>query len=210
MVRPDAARSYTASEASYNWRVSEWTIGDVIRKARIARHWSQTKLGTEAASYQIGGGTFPINKSTVSKVEKDPYSSELGTVWRLLAALRLTFAEVEGRIGAPFPDRQKPSLRVSESHATKTVSTRTAGAPTKSDGPPLANASVVPDDHTAFVPRATHSVDSGTLADIERHTGTLERRAARLARKRRAAGKRDAKAGVKTAGGRKRVRSHRD
>src|SRR5436189_164845 len=73
MVRPDARRSYPASEGLYNWRVSDFTIGDVIRKSRIARRWSQTKLGTEAASYQFGTGALPINKSTVSKVEKDPY-----------------------------------------------------------------------------------------------------------------------------------------
>jgi len=91
--------------------VSDFTIGDVIRKSRMARRWSQTKLGEEAIHFQIGGGTKPINKSTVSKVEHEPFTSELGTVWRLLAALNLTFADVEKRIGAPFVERRKVSAR---------------------------------------------------------------------------------------------------
>lgn len=105
MVRPDATSSYTASEGQYNWPVSAFTIGDVIRKARIARRWSQTKLGQEATYFQFGTSTTPINKSTVSKVEREPYTSELGTVWRLLAALNLTFAEVHTRVGPPFAER---------------------------------------------------------------------------------------------------------
>ncbi len=107
MVRPDATSGYTASVGLYNWPVSAFTIGDVIRKARVAKRWSQTKLGTVAASYQLGEGTLPINKSTVSKVEKDPYTSEFGTVWRLLAALNLTFGDVERQIGKPFTERRK-------------------------------------------------------------------------------------------------------
>lgn len=208
MVRLDAARSYTASEGQYNWRVGEFTIGDVIRKSRIARRWSQTKLGTEAAYYQIGAGTFPINKSTVSKVEKDPYSSELGTVWRLLAALRLTFAEVEHRIGAPFVDHRKVSSRVSESHTPKTVSTESTGQLTKPGGRDLADPSVVRDDQTDFVPRPAHSVDRGTLDDIERVTRVAER-AERVARDKRAAGKRPATARAKAAAGRDRAGKHR-
>ena len=111
MIRPDATSSYTASEGLYNLQVSDFTIGDVIRKSRTARRWSQTKLGKEAASFQIGTGTKPINKSTVSKVEREPYTSELGTVWRLLAALNLTFADIEHRIGMPFAERRKGALR---------------------------------------------------------------------------------------------------
>jgi transcriptional regulator with XRE-family HTH domain len=90
---------------------SDFTIGDVIRKSRIARRWSQTKLGREAASFQIGPGTTAINKSTVSKVEREPYTSELGTVWRLLAALGMTFAEAEKRVGTPFVERPKAAAR---------------------------------------------------------------------------------------------------
>jgi transcriptional regulator with XRE-family HTH domain len=106
MVRPDATSSYAASEDQYNWLVHAFTIGDVIRKARIARRWSQTKLGQEATYFQFGSSTKPINKSTVSKVEREPYTSELGTVWRLLAALRLSFAEVDKRVGVPFTERK--------------------------------------------------------------------------------------------------------
>ena len=113
MVTPDATGSYAASEASYNWPVHEFTIGDVIRKTRIARRWSQTKLGKEAVYFQfpLSADPRPIDKSTVSKVERAPYTSEFGTVWRLLAALNLTFADVEKRIGAPFTERRKVSTR---------------------------------------------------------------------------------------------------
>jgi transcriptional regulator with XRE-family HTH domain len=101
---------YGAGPGLYNWRVpSDFTIGDVIRKARLARRWSQTRLGIEAAHFQLGHGDTPINKSTVSKVEHEPYTSELGTVWRLLTALNLTFAEVEKRVGTPFVERRKVS-----------------------------------------------------------------------------------------------------
>lgn len=95
---------YEATPPPYNCRVVErFTIGDVIRKARQAKRWSQTKLGVEAARFQLSEGTQQkINKSTVSKVEKDPYTSELGTVWRLLATLNLTFSDVESRLGIPF------------------------------------------------------------------------------------------------------------
>jgi transcriptional regulator with XRE-family HTH domain len=111
MITLDSTSSYTATEDRYNWHVSEFTVGDVIRKSRIARRWSQTKLGEEAAYFQIGAGATPINKSTVSKVEHAPYTSELGTVWRLLAALNLTFTEVEKRIGAPFVERRRTAAR---------------------------------------------------------------------------------------------------
>jgi transcriptional regulator with XRE-family HTH domain len=79
-----------------------WTIGDVIRKERVERGWNQERLGREAEKYALRESDVAINKNTVSKVENEPYSSELGTVWRLLAALSLTFAEVEQRIDPPF------------------------------------------------------------------------------------------------------------
>lgn len=83
--------------------VADWTIGDVIRKERDARGWNQIKLGQEAGRYVLKRSDKPINKNTVSKVEKQPYSSKLGTVWRLLATLGLTFSEVEQRLSkAPF------------------------------------------------------------------------------------------------------------
>src|SRR6266498_4083486 len=107
MLTVDSASGCTPSGGMYNLTVSsDFTIGDVIRKARIARRWSQTRLGEEAGRYQIGDAAGPINKSTVSKVERDPYTSELGTVWRLLIALNLTFAEVESRIATPFVERR--------------------------------------------------------------------------------------------------------
>jgi hypothetical protein len=95
--------SYEPSAVGYKERVQdEFTIGDVIRKARQLRRWNQTRLGQEAAKYAIRRTGGPINKSTVSKVETDPYSSEFGTVWRLIAAVGLTLGDVERRVDAPF------------------------------------------------------------------------------------------------------------
>lgn len=115
MVTSADTSGYAAPPDRYNWHVGDFTIGDVIRKSRIARRWSQTKLGQEATNFQFGVGNRPINKSTVSKVEREPYTSELGTVWRLLAALNLTFADVDKRVGPPFAERRKVS--VSTRHA---------------------------------------------------------------------------------------------
>jgi len=94
---------YGLQPALYKGCVAQgFTIGDVIRKARSERRWSQTRLGKEAERLQIRAGTPPIDKSTVSKVEREPYTSELGTIWRLLAALDLTFANVEDMVDVPF------------------------------------------------------------------------------------------------------------
>jgi len=94
------------AEVLYNARVPhDFTIGDVIRKARTSRHWSQTKLGSEAARFVIDETEKRINKSTVSKVEKDPYSSELGTIWRLMATLGLKFTDVERKVSTPIVER---------------------------------------------------------------------------------------------------------
>ena len=49
--------------------------------------------------YPLGDQTKAIDKGTVSKVERDPYGSKFGTVWRLLAALNLTLADAEREIG---------------------------------------------------------------------------------------------------------------
>ena len=111
MLTEGDTSSYEHSEGLYNWTVRHFTIGDVIRKARVAGRLSQTQLGDAAALFQIDDGAAPINKSTVSKVERDPFTSELGTVWRLLAALHLTFGDVEKQIGSPVVERRKVSPR---------------------------------------------------------------------------------------------------
>lgn len=99
----DVTSTCKTAEAGYNQLVpDEFTIGDVIRKARGLRHWNQTRLGKEAAKYGLHSDSKSIDKSTVSKVERDPYSSEFGTVWRLIAAVGLTLADVERRVTAPF------------------------------------------------------------------------------------------------------------
>lgn len=93
----------TTADEVYNDGVPDtFTIGDVIRKARELRHWNQTRLGVEAKKFALRLGDKPINKNTVSKVEKDPYTSEFGTVWRLVAALGLTLTDIDRRIGSPF------------------------------------------------------------------------------------------------------------
>ena len=107
MISIDSTGSYEPSKALYNRKVkADFTIGDVVRKSRAERRWSQTRLGKETANYPIGDRTDPINKSTVSKMEREPYTSELGTVWRILAALGLTFGDVERLIGAPFTHKR--------------------------------------------------------------------------------------------------------
>lgn len=80
----------------------EFTIGDVIRKARKGRKWNQQRLGKEAGKYLLHPGQKKIDKTTVSKVETDPYTSEFGTVWRLAAAVGLTLAAIERRVESPF------------------------------------------------------------------------------------------------------------
>lgn len=69
--------------------------------------------------------------------------------------------------------------------------TQSESAPQR-DGSALAETSVAANAQPDSVPRASHSVDRGTLDDIDGHLRTLERRAARVARKRRADRKRAA------------------
>ena len=103
MVTISGGEVYEEPDGRYKQCVpGHFTIGDVIRKARMARKWNQERLGEEAAHYRLRPADVRVNKATVSKVETDPMTSELGTVWRLLAALDLTFADVEKRVGPPF------------------------------------------------------------------------------------------------------------
>lgn len=97
---------------------SQFTIGDVIRKARKARGWDQQRLGEEAIRFQIFGNESKINKATISKLEgKNPYTSEFGVVWRVLATLGLTFGEVERTVGSPFLDQQSAPAKASASRS---------------------------------------------------------------------------------------------
>lgn len=88
-----------------------FTVGDVIRKARHERRWNQQRLGTEAAKFALPGQHGPVDKGTVSKIERDPYGSKFGTVWRLLAALALSLTDVEREIGTlrQLEDHVKPA-----------------------------------------------------------------------------------------------------
>lgn len=106
MTSTSVSAIYERAGCGYNSAVpAHFTIGDVIERERTRRKWSQTRLGIEAMKYRLSPNeqVSRINKSTVSKVERDPYTSELITVWRLVAALGLTMCEVEGRMGqTPF------------------------------------------------------------------------------------------------------------
>lgn len=95
---------YEASSVAYNGQVrGTFTIGDMIRKARKERHWDQQRLGEEALRFQIVGNEKKINKATISKLEgSNPYTSEFGVVWRVLATLGLSFTDVERIVGPPF------------------------------------------------------------------------------------------------------------
>jgi transcriptional regulator with XRE-family HTH domain len=88
----------------------------VIRKARTERRWNQTRLGQEATQFPLRDQAKKIDKGTVSKVERDPYGSKFGTVWRLLAALDITLAEAELKIGTlrrqEGPRRRQPPAAV--------------------------------------------------------------------------------------------------
>lgn len=102
MLTIDVARTYGGEEAVYNPLMAKFGIGDVIRITRKKRRWNQERLGDEAKKFVIHPGQGPINKSTVSKVETDPYTSEFITVWRVAAAAGLTLADLIAEVGTPF------------------------------------------------------------------------------------------------------------
>lgn len=94
---------YRRDAESYKHAVARFGLGDVIKKARQARGWTQEELGKKAEEFILSGRRpVRINKNTVSKIETNPYSSEFGTVWRLVAALDLTFGEIEREIEPPW------------------------------------------------------------------------------------------------------------
>ena len=106
MLSLDGSVVYKADSRAYNLHMpGRFIIGDVIRKARKERGWGQERLGGEALKFQIFGNEQKVNKSTISKIEgANPYTSELGVIWRVLAALNLSFTEVERLTGRPFRD----------------------------------------------------------------------------------------------------------
>lgn len=90
-------------------------LGHLIRDEREKRGWSQTRLGDEAGKFKLDQHDKPINVNTVSKVEGSPWTSEYGTVIRLLRALGLSFASIEQELGEPFvgtaPKARAPAER---------------------------------------------------------------------------------------------------
>ncbi len=91
---------YRRDALAYKERVSVYFhLGDVIRRAREKRGWNQDTLGVEAGKYLLDPSETKINKATVSKIERSPYSSEIGTVLRLLAALDMTLCDAHEAMG---------------------------------------------------------------------------------------------------------------
>lgn len=89
-----------AHNATMNARMAlDFNVGDLIRKLRTGKKWNQTRLGQEAERFKIRGDEPRINKNTVSAVERSPYTSDFGTICRLLAALGMTLCEAERRTG---------------------------------------------------------------------------------------------------------------
>lgn len=77
-------------------------LGHLIRLSREERGWSQEKLGTVAGGFKLTAKDKPINKSTISSLESDPFSSGVDTLWRVMAALGLSFADLEPKLDSPF------------------------------------------------------------------------------------------------------------
>jgi len=115
MLTVGGAEVYEPQNIAYNGAMrGAFTIGDVIRKARKDRKWDQERLGAEAVKFQITGREKKINKATISKIEgANPYTSEFGVVWRVLAALGLSFADIEQRIGSPFLEHREAPTKTS-------------------------------------------------------------------------------------------------
>ena len=86
-------------------------LGSLIRDEREKRGWSQARLGEEARRFRLAPDEGRINVNTVSKIEGSPFSSEHGTVIRLLAALGLSLADVERETGSPFLSNEAAPAR---------------------------------------------------------------------------------------------------
>lgn len=82
--------------------LSRFTVGDVLRKARLKKKWNQEMLGHEAERFPLPGQNAPIGKNTVSNAELRPYNCKFGTILRLAAALGLSISELERITESPF------------------------------------------------------------------------------------------------------------
>lgn len=67
-----------------------WHLGDVVRKLRDAKGWSQTQLGKKA------GG---MNKNTIVRLENDgPLAVDTKTIDRVARALGLSISDLYGLV----------------------------------------------------------------------------------------------------------------
>jgi transcriptional regulator with XRE-family HTH domain len=96
MLTTSVRAIYGRENPGYNHRVGlRLHIGHAIRLAREQRGWNQARLGQEAAKFRIEPDDGEINANTVSSVEREPYNSKHGTIWRLMSALNLSLADVQ-------------------------------------------------------------------------------------------------------------------
>jgi transcriptional regulator with XRE-family HTH domain len=90
-------------------------VGHALREARKERGWNQEQLGEAARRVLLPGTdasdeTERINKFTVSKAEREPYSRKYSTLVRLAGALGRTVGELESdvHVTPAFPREVKP------------------------------------------------------------------------------------------------------
>lgn len=116
----------SAEIVGYNHLVrARFHVGDVIQKAREERRWNQERLGAEAAYYGRDGRRLPkkadpIDKSTVSTIERDPYASKLTTILRLLSALGLSWSDVFASVHDPTRHESPPPLETGSERVKRT------------------------------------------------------------------------------------------
>lgn len=94
---------YGLGVGAYNYaQMRRWGMGRLIQEARRERGWNQATLGMEAGKVVVRKDRKPINANTVGDVERDPCGSKMETVVRILAALGLSFTELERQAGHSF------------------------------------------------------------------------------------------------------------
>lgn len=79
-----ALRAQTRLDTTSGVPDSLFTIGDVVRKLRDRRGWTQVQLAERAA----------VNKETIKNLEADPDSAQRRTIIRVCKALEITEADL--------------------------------------------------------------------------------------------------------------------
>jgi len=82
-----------------------FTVGDVIRKLRKAKHWSIRQLATET---KLGGAAEGVGRMTISAIEHNPaHNYEKETLDALARAFGKTGAELEAMVTPPPKGHQR-------------------------------------------------------------------------------------------------------